>query len=480
MSHLPADCLNEIFECLNDDKNTLYSCLLVNRLWCQISVRILWRNVSTSNFSTLIACLPEESKKFLDDNGIIISTPTSKFPTFNYATYFKILSVNEVYYKINELIKNQQNISYYNIYNKTHLVIQEIFKMFMKQISSLKRLEFLQNSNINFILYPGSKDCLKNLTELHCSSNISSNFFYQLSQICHNISLIDIKIENNISNGITELISFQKNLKSFYMTLNYDLTDNVLNNLIPSLMTKLPKNLMKLDIYGGMRNISLSFIANFTNLRELQLSFEYSKCFLDFEKLQYIIFPQLQILKIRHECPRYEYLVKFIENNGKNLKELSMGDIRGNSDNSLNLAIAKFCPNLRKLSTGVKNDELETLKIILNSCRYIEKIKIWCGSEYLNEKEALDMVVKYSHENISELVLYHQDCIQSAELLPVELESFFIKWMSRMPQKSLSLEIVKCEEDDSLDTNHENMKIIEKYTKLGVIKKFKITDFELL
>ena len=45
MSQLPADCLNEIFEYLEKDKATLRSCLLVNRLWCEVSVRILWRNI---------------------------------------------------------------------------------------------------------------------------------------------------------------------------------------------------------------------------------------------------------------------------------------------------------------------------------------------------------------------------------------------------------------------------------------------------
>ncbi|GBB84500.1 hypothetical protein RclHR1_11060005 [Rhizophagus clarus] len=473
MSKLPDDCLNEIFECLDDDKVTLYSCLLVNRLWCQVSVRILWRNIGTSNFNTLIECLSKESKKILNDNGIRISTPTSKFPTFNYVTFCKTLSVNEISYKVEEFLKIQQ------IINNKHMMIEEIFKMFMNQISSLKSLEFLRNININFILYPGAKDSLKNLSELHCSSSISSEFFCQLTQISHNLLLLDIKIEDCISDGIEDLISSQKNLKSFYITLNnYDLTDTVLNNLVLLLMTKLPKTLIRLIFCGRMRSIPLSFIKNFTNLQELQLSFDYTKCFLDFEKLQYANLPQLQILKIQHACPRYEFLIKFIENNGKNLKELYMGDIRGHSDNLLNLAIAEFCPNLRKLSTGFKDDELETLKIILNNCKYLERIKIWCGSEYLSEKEALEIIAKYSQENISELILYHQDCIQSEELLPDELDSFFTSWMNRMPQKSLSLEIVKCDNDVSLDTNHENMRLIEKYTKLGFIKNFKITDFD--
>ena len=48
---LSADCLNEIFEYLEEDKITLHSCLLVNRLWCNISVRILWKNIWNFKYS---------------------------------------------------------------------------------------------------------------------------------------------------------------------------------------------------------------------------------------------------------------------------------------------------------------------------------------------------------------------------------------------------------------------------------------------
>src|SRR5438034_6512309 len=83
MSQLPVDCLNEIFEYLEEDKETLRSCLLVNRLWSEVSVRILWRSVR--NYRTLIACLPNESREVLRKNGINISTPT-KSPLYNYIT----------------------------------------------------------------------------------------------------------------------------------------------------------------------------------------------------------------------------------------------------------------------------------------------------------------------------------------------------------------------------------------------------------
>ena len=70
--------------------------------------------------------------------------------------------------------------------------------------------------------------------------------------------------------------------------------------------------------------------------------------------------------------PRADNLTKFLENNWKNLKELHV-------DNFLSLAIAKFCQNLKSLSTAFRNDEIENLKVVLNSCQQLENIRTWCG-----------------------------------------------------------------------------------------------------
>ncbi|GBC03630.1 hypothetical protein RclHR1_05220007 [Rhizophagus clarus] len=482
MSRIPVDCLNEIFEYLEYDKFSLRSCILVNRLWCELSMRILWRDVwnySTSNFITLIACLPNESKEILYENGIIISASTSKTPTFNYASFCKVLSFGRVYFKIGRLLKDQQNILRLGLDNKTNIVSQEIFKMFMKEIPSLRSLSFFTYPKLIFKLYPGTKDCLKNLSQLHCSSDYSSEIFYQLSQICYNIQSFTLNVEKIVSNGLVDLISVQRNLK-FFSILYYGRSESVngLSNRILSLMSKFPNILTELVIYGENNHLSLSFIANFSNLQELALSFNQSSCFIDFEKLQYVIFSRLHVLKINKRYPRVELLIKFLENNGKNLKEIYIGESERAfcSDNSLNLAIAKFCPNLRKLSVGIKYNELETLKIIFNSCKNLESIRIWCGEYYLNEKEALETFTNYSSQNIYELILYYRLYEVRVKLLPKELESFFTSWVDRKPQKSLSLIIVKNNEI-SLVNNNENVEIINKYIKLGVVKKFIITDF---
>src|SRR6266480_2651112 len=158
MSQLPVDCLNEIFECLEEDKITLHSCLLVNRLWCEVSVRILWKRVW--NYNTLIACLP--NKEILHEIGIIIPTPTSKPPLFNYIAFIKNLEIDNI---IKSLFKNYQSTTPLSLDYQKYIVEQEIYKSLMNQISSLRELHLCSSkaTNISFNSYPGAKDCLKDL-----------------------------------------------------------------------------------------------------------------------------------------------------------------------------------------------------------------------------------------------------------------------------------------------------------------------------
>ena len=298
------------------------------------------------------------------------------------------------------------------------------------------------------------------------------NFFYQLSQICHNIQLLDISFYGVISDGLADLISVQQNLKLLRL-------DNCLTTDITNSLAKLPNTLIELKLYidnkyGAELHKPLSFIIRFTQLQKMIISSDRLDAFEDFKTLQHAIFSQLQVLKFQYECPRNELLIRFLENNGKNLKEFY---INYNISNSLNSAIAKFCPDLRKLFTSFKKDELEMLKMILSNCQYLESIKFRCCGDYLNEKEIFDVVAKYSPKNLYELKLSYSEDIKS-ELLPEELESFFISWANRTPQKSLSLFSIYNESVGSLDKIDGNKEIIEKYAELGIIKEFKIAEYD--
>ncbi len=125
-------------------------------------------DASSQIFNTLIACLPNESKDILNKNGIFIATPSWK-PLFNYASFCKILSIRDIDLIIHYALDEQLSTTFQD---DKYLILQEILKMFMKQISSLKMfmkqissLESLHYNlgisraaqNVLFTCFPGAK-----------------------------------------------------------------------------------------------------------------------------------------------------------------------------------------------------------------------------------------------------------------------------------------------------------------------------------
>ncbi len=102
---LPADCLIKIFEYLKDQID-LRSCLLVNRL---LQFQFYEKNIQ--NYEILIAFLPNESKEILYNHKIIIQSLTSKPPLFDYIMFIKNISIHDIDWKIQKVLKNHQIIT---------------------------------------------------------------------------------------------------------------------------------------------------------------------------------------------------------------------------------------------------------------------------------------------------------------------------------------------------------------------------------
>ncbi|PKY48631.1 hypothetical protein RhiirA4_464276 [Rhizophagus irregularis] len=482
---LPYDCHNYIFEYLNDDddKNTLYSCLLVNSLCCEIAVRILWRDVwkfcdydkkhiLLSIINTLIAFLPKESKEFLHKNGITI--PIQKPPLFNYPSFCKIISTDKIEVMTRRTLEKRQSIISEDLENVKYLS-QEILKMFMNQISSLKVLKCnsCYTKDVKFVCSPRAKICLANLTRLECNSGLKSEFFYQISQICHNIQSLYIDFGFNIINGLADLISLQNNLK-IVMLRNFKnkLFDKIIHSLVKHSFSLTRLILVECDL-------NLSFIAMFKNLQVLNLYYQdFNNS--NFDQLQYIRFLKLKILKfifrrdLNYSSHHYKMLINFLEINGKILTQLY---IYGYHNDSLNIALSKFCPNLKNLCTLFKKNESETLKLILNNCQYLEIIKVRYGDEWFNGKTIFKVLANYSQKYFYGLNL---NCYYSkiVDKLHEELEEFFINWQDHISQRSLSLIINTGYSKNVISEVYgKGMKTtIDKYMKLGIIKKFETEE----
>jgi len=316
---------------------------------------------------------------------------------------------------------------------------------------------------------------MKHLSELRCSSNLPTDFFCQLSQICHNLRSISIRFDgDHVSKGLKELISLQNNLKNLTLTAR---DEGSWTNIIPAL-TKRSNTVTKLHLYYDSYknvihsyNLPVSFVSLFLNLQEIIFSFTYQHS-LDFKELQHFNFPNLQILKFIEQCPKPEYLSKFLENNGKTLKKFYI-DINMNTSIS---TIAKFCPNLKSLFVIFGHSEVDNLKTIFISCQYLESIKMYCGKPYLTEREVLKTVVNHSPSNFCELKIYN--CSNLDFISSEDLESFFITWKNRTPTKLLTLIIIKPGYNPGYSSiNEKNMTIIEKYENLGIIK-LKVKKYE--
>src|SRR6185437_2993988 len=102
--NLIKDTLVLIFEELKNDKNTLYSCLLVNKTWCITTIPILWKNPgkyflekNSKNmlYNVILLHLSEESRDILKNEGINNTlTETYRYPLFNYIGFWRYLELS--------------------------------------------------------------------------------------------------------------------------------------------------------------------------------------------------------------------------------------------------------------------------------------------------------------------------------------------------------------------------------------------------
>src|SRR5688572_321762 len=129
MEKLNVDCLNHISYEITD-KNSLHSCLLINKEWCNIVVPILWKKYSWYGgrkkkiFNVILSCLPSSSRQFLSDNYIKLPSFLLKPPLFNYISFCQFPTtetVSEIVKMVFEEEFNQGN------YNKS-LLGREIYK----------------------------------------------------------------------------------------------------------------------------------------------------------------------------------------------------------------------------------------------------------------------------------------------------------------------------------------------------------------
>ncbi|UZO14020.1 uncharacterized protein OCT59_005491 [Rhizophagus irregularis] len=409
MSKLNKDILTIIFyEIFYEyDYNSLFSCLLVNKYWCETVIPILWRNPwryqmkdyqKKSLFNTIITFLSDESKEFLKNQNIMIpfkrKSKKKKLIFFDYLKYCKSMInynlydiINYNYNIINNNDNNNNNNNNNNLMNDYYRYIlqEEIYRLLIYKCPPLKYLDitFIQQQ---IDLFPDSKNWLSEILELRCNGDIEPHYFQGLAKFSQNIEKIIINSIRDDNYGLAKLIEVQKNLKYFkiirdadvdsrkdtFMTINHGLIKHTKSLIefkaifegilfLPNLLPKMV-NLRKLKLF----------------VRELDQRYE--------DQLKISSYPNLEILHIKNIS--INTLINLIEKTKGNLKEIWVDEYKL-SDNIERLIriIYENCSKLEILSIILYNHDFIEFEKLLHSCLYLKVLYIKVLSIDGNEEE---------------------------------------------------------------------------------------------
>ncbi|RIB29112.1 hypothetical protein C2G38_2137014 [Gigaspora rosea] len=171
MGNMP-ELMEDILNNLNNEFYSLYSCALVSRHWCKISIPILWRDPFSFEkkplfISNYFSSLGEDEKFVLRKCGI--NADLSK-KLFDYARFLKVLDLSRLESKVNKWLDLELVNSNYYISLMYH-IINILIKLFIESGATLRKLdlhfsEFLEFSPEIFYSLGENKKIFSQLQDL--------------------------------------------------------------------------------------------------------------------------------------------------------------------------------------------------------------------------------------------------------------------------------------------------------------------------
>ncbi|KAF0547197.1 hypothetical protein F8M41_000768 [Gigaspora margarita] len=129
---------------LNNEFNSLYSCALVSRHWCKMSIPILWQNPFSFPsvqrplyISQYFSSLDENDRLVLKEYGINVKFPNT---LFNYAKLLKVFDLSSIECKVKNWLEFKlANSEPYS--SLIYHIINLLFKLFIESGASLQKLD---------------------------------------------------------------------------------------------------------------------------------------------------------------------------------------------------------------------------------------------------------------------------------------------------------------------------------------------------
>ncbi|RGB26318.1 hypothetical protein C1646_770573 [Rhizophagus diaphanus] len=192
----------KIIKYFKTDVSTLYSCILVNRLWCRLAIPLLWENpfsvsVFTGKYNFIdiyLDNLNDDSKTKLSEykiNDCLLPSNT----LFNYSKFIKYLNTIEFISSVDGWSCNTLKFGD----RHSDFICVSLFKVFVENEIELHGLDIEIPNFYSF--------CLDNILE----------FILQNTNFIQNIKNLNLYVNNNgfmvINDRIIQIVYLQQNLK---------------------------------------------------------------------------------------------------------------------------------------------------------------------------------------------------------------------------------------------------------------------------
>ncbi|CAI2169931.1 19578_t:CDS:2 [Funneliformis geosporum] len=414
--NLSVECFEQVLIHFKNDPATLFKCLLVNRLWCRLSVPLLWSHpfeyhgfgeFAANIIQIYIACLPEDKRQILIDESLPV--PETKSPLFNYPNYLQSFEsahftgaiMSWLSIRVKPFLEEQDINTYTNF---VQTILGNLLFNSSRGITDLDIVHFDEDDDSlikDIISFEKANQTLSKLEKFQFdysgwseqedkSSEIISNLFYFMTKCSHNIQHIYVNITNisdqdldlhQIATSISELIQSQNNLRDLVMLEFWSPTASAtIFNALPVQAHSL--TFLRLhDLHQYQYLLLLPILPILTKLETLQF-ISFQPIYEEPEPIKYI---ELQPIHLKHlhyqeERSRVEgsaLLEPILRMANMNLRTLSLVSV---TPETIEI-IGQNCPNLTHLSLSLTTSEIPvSLFGLLTSTKYLRHFSIYIYS----------------------------------------------------------------------------------------------------
>ncbi|CAG8471813.1 14007_t:CDS:1 [Funneliformis mosseae] len=378
---LPVDCFEEIFRFLQEDKTSLHSCILVNRLWCENTAPFLWRQpftflgttlrASEKLIQTYLSCLNEKDRSLLITNGIKLPKLLRR-STFNYVTFLRNFHLERLQKSISKWMKsNQQKIDQVS----QDIILYVLLRFITKYCPSLESVYIVLKSQP---IKPISGD------SIHIHFDDWADKFTSIRKLSIDFTdePFDYNEDNEIHN-IARLIRSQSILQHIKLIGKYQVCPEFI-------ISSLGDTLTEAEFYN------LNFEEDTSNLLECCKNLEvliFDGCYFPMittkQPLSSASLSRIRKLHIIETDFHFndDVLLKLIRNTNSNLQELYITRhvYRDNIESlpRINSALVKYCPNIISLNMPFYTNELIYLSTFIKAFPKLRSLSI--GSRWFDE-----------------------------------------------------------------------------------------------